>query len=56
MSSPPGLDGFGDVGEARLNFNRMSQGMRRLKEISEHVEADNCNPEMYIKKLTDVVR
>ncbi len=44
MASPPGLGGFGDVGEAHMNFNRMSQGLRRLKEISENVEADNCNP------------
>ena len=56
MTSPPGLGGFGDVGEARMNFNRMSQGMHRLKEISENVEADNCNPGMCIKELTDTVR
>ena len=56
MSGPPGLDGFGDVGEARLNFNRMSQGMYRLKEISENVEADQLNIEKYVKELTEVVR
>ncbi len=37
---PPGLDGFGDVGEARLNFNRMVGGMAGLQEISESVETD----------------
>ena len=56
MSSPPGLDGFGDVGEARLNFNRMSQGMHRLKEIAENVESDQLNIEKYVKELTTVVR
>jgi hypothetical protein len=56
MAGPPGLDGFGDVGEARLNFNRMSQGMHRLKEISEDVEADQLNLEKYVKELTEVVR
>ena len=56
MASPPGLGGFGDVGEARMNFNRMSQGMHRLKEISENVEADQLNIEKYVKELTDVVR
>ena len=56
MSSPPGLDGFGDVGEARLNFNRMSQGMHRLKEIAENVESDQLDIEKYVKELTTVVR
>ena len=37
VGGPPGLGGFGDVGEARLNFNRMVKGMTRLKEISENV-------------------
>ncbi len=55
-SGPPGLDGLGDVGEARLNFNRMSQGMHRLKKTSENVEADQLNTEKYVKKLTDAVR
>ena len=45
MTSPPRLGGFGDIGEARMNFNRMSQGMHRLKEISENVEADQLNIE-----------
>jgi len=56
MTSPPGLGGFGDVGEARMNFNRMSQGMHRLREISENVEGDQLNIEKYVKELTDVVR
>ena len=56
VGGPPGLGGFGEVGEARMNFNRMSQGMHRLKEISENVEADQLNIEKYVKELTDVVR
>ncbi len=34
------MGGFGDVGEARLNFNRMVRGMARLKEILENVLRD----------------
>ena len=32
---------FGDIGEAQLNFHRMSQGMVRLREIMEEVEDDD---------------
>ena len=53
---PPGLGGFGDVGEARLNFNRMVRGMARLKEISENVFSDQLNIEKCVKELTDVTR
>ncbi len=53
---PPGLGGFGEVGEARLKFNRMVKGMARLKEISENVVADQLNIEKHVKELTDVVR
>jgi hypothetical protein len=56
MASPPGLGGFGDVGEARLNFNRMSQGMHKLKKISENVEKGPMNIETYVWELTDAVR
>ena len=56
MSGPPSLVGFGEVGEARNNFNRMVRGMSRLKEISEHVEKDQLNLEKYVKELTDVCR
>ncbi len=49
---PPGLGGFGDVGEARKNFNTMVPGMGRLKEISENVEGDQLNLEKYVKELT----
>ena len=56
VGGPLGLGGFGDVGEARMNFNRMSERMHRLKEISENVEADQLNIEKYVKELTDVVR
>jgi hypothetical protein len=39
-----------------MNFNRMSQGMHRLKEIAENVESDQLNIEKYVKELTTVVR
>ena len=48
------MDGFGDVGEARMNFNRMVKGMSRLKEISENAETDQLNAEKYVKELTNV--
>ena len=56
--SPPGLatGGFGDVGEARMNFDKMVRGMARLKEISDNVLGDQLNTERYVKELTDVVR
>ena len=56
VGGPPGLGGFGDVGEARLNFNRMVKGMTRLKEISENVETDQLNIEKYVKELTNVCK
>ena len=31
---------FGDVGQARQNFQRMSTGMNRLKDIMEQAEDD----------------
>ena len=48
------MDGFGDVGEARMNFNRMVKGMSRLREISENVETDQLNIVKYVKELTNV--
>ena len=57
VGGPPGLDGFGDVGQARLNFNRMSAGMVKLKEIADNVETDpNINTEEFVKNLAEVVR
>ena len=57
MSGPPGLDGFGDVGQARLNFNRMSSGMIKLKEIADNVQTDpNVNTEELVQNLAEVVR
>ncbi len=56
VGGPHGLGGFGDVGEARLNFKRMVTGMARLKEISEKVVGDHLNIERYVKELTDVCR
>ncbi len=50
------MGGFGDVGEARLNFNRMAKDMMRLMEISENVETDQLNIEKYVKELANVVR
>ena len=48
------MDGFGDVGEARMNFNRMAEGMSRLRKISENVDTDQLNIEKYVKELTNV--
>ncbi len=56
VGGPAGLGGFGDVGEARINFNRTVRGMSRLKEISENVAGDQLNAEKYVKELTDVCR
>ncbi len=52
---PPGLagSGFGEVGEARANFNRMVQGMTSLKEISENVVVQQLSVEQYVKELSD---
>jgi hypothetical protein len=50
------IDDFGDVGQARLNFDRMSRGMIRLQDIAENVEVDPLNVEKYVKELTNVVR
>ncbi len=47
---------FGDIGEAQLNFQRMSQGMVCLKEIMEKVEDDDLtHSETWVKKLAKVV-
>ncbi len=35
VEGPPGFGGFGEVGEAKLNFQRMVRGMTRLKEVGE---------------------
>ena len=51
---PPGLGGFGEVGEARVNFHKMVKGMSRLKEISENATGDQLNVEKYVKELSDV--
>ena len=56
--NPPGLaaGGFGDVGEAKLNVNRMVRGMARSNDISENVLGDRLNIERYVQELTDVCR
>ena len=48
---PPGLatGGFGDVGQARVCFTRMSAGMERLMQIEEKVENDQLNIEKCVK-------
>ena len=47
---------FGDIGEARQNFQRMSQGMIRLKEIMEKAEDDDLiHLETWVKELSKVV-
>ena len=53
---PPGFaaGGFGEVGEAKLNFHRMAQGMSRMKQISENVATYQLNIEKYVKELSDV--
>ncbi len=50
---PPGL-GFGEVGEAKQNFQRMVRGMTRLKAILENVAGDQLTIEKYVKELSDV--
>ncbi len=46
---PPGLHKgvFGDVGQARACFSRMSAGMERPVQIEENVENDQVNIEKY---------
>ena len=51
---PPGLGGFGKVGEENLNFHKMVKGMSRMKEISENIAGDRLNVERYAKELSDV--
>ncbi len=53
---PSGLAGagFGEVGEARANFNRMVKGRTRLKEVWEKVARDQLNVARYVKELSDV--
>ena len=47
---------FGDIGEAQLNFHRMSQGMVRPKEIMEKAEDDDLiHLETWVKELAKVV-
>ncbi len=47
---------FGDVGQARQNFQRMSMGMNRLKEIMEQAEDDDLvNLETWVKELAKTV-
>ncbi len=45
---------FGEVGEARTNFNRMVEGMTRLKEISGNTAGGQLNVEKYVKELSGV--
>ncbi len=42
------------MGEAKANFNRMLNGMFRLKEISENAAGDQFDVEKYVKEFADV--
>ncbi len=53
---PPGLGGFGDVGEARLCFNKLAAGMERWRQVEDTIEHDTINAEKYIKELAVVVK
>ncbi len=50
---PPGLadGGFGDVGEAAVCFQTMTNIMRRLGEIRDNAEYDSINVEKYLREL-----
>ena len=54
VGGPPGLSGFGEVGEAKVNFQKMVRVMTRLSEISQNVAGDQLNVEKYVKELSDV--
>ncbi len=55
---PPGLGGgaggFGDVGQAAVNYQELVRGMKRLKDIENNVEMDAINMEKYVKELSKV--
>ncbi len=53
IGGPPGI-GFGEVCEAKLNFQRMVRGVSRLKEIFQNVAGDQLNVEKFVKDLSDV--
>ena len=56
--SPPGLGGgaggFGDVGQAAVNYQEMVWGVKRFSDIETHEEADAINVEKYVKELSKV--
>ncbi len=57
--SPQGLrggvgGGFGDVGQASVNYQEMVNGMKRLKVIENNVEMDSISMEKYVKELSKV--
>ena len=51
VGNPPGLRGFGEVGQARASCDRMVEGMSMLKEIVDNVEGDQLRTEKYVKGL-----
>ncbi len=55
-NGPPGLGGFGDVGQPPVNYQEIVKGMKRLKDIETHMEADAINVERYVKELPNVCR
>ncbi len=57
--SPPGLGGgvgrgFGDVGQAPVNYQEMVKGMKRFKDIENNVETGSFKMEKYVKELPKV--
>jgi hypothetical protein len=51
---PPGVRDFGEVGKAKLNFQKMVRGRSRMKKKSEDVSGDQLNVEKRVKELSDV--
>ncbi len=51
---PPGLGGFGEVGEAAVWLQTIAKTMKPLGEIRDNVEADSVDVEHYVKGLAVV--
>ncbi len=48
---PPGLGGFGGVGDPSDSYDALAWSIRRLAEIRVNVEGDSLNMERCIKEL-----
>ncbi len=46
--------GFGDVGQARVNYEEMVKGTRRLNDIESNVETDLLVTDECVKELSKV--